>query len=173
MSVQAEDLSSPRSVGSTVTPMDETTSSVKDHAGDDLYGHTDLSDILLYIALGHSLRGTASLLRLCSADIIQHSIVPAVRQGYWEARQAAGLVTPSQRKCMLSWPQTYCPPPLLSPIVRPTLKLKISSYRMDMNFEGAPIPTRAPCHLEIAYSTKRSRSNTFAEATMKLEDTDI
>mmetsp|Transcript_26107 Transcript_26107/g.85859 ORF Transcript_26107/g.85859 Transcript_26107/m.85859 type:complete len:176 (-) Transcript_26107:508-1035(-) len=153
----------------TTIARDDTSSSLKE-AEQDLFENTDLSDIFLCIALGHSLRGTESLLRLCSADIIEHSLAPAVRQGYWEARQAAGLVTPSQRKCVLSWPETYCLPPLLSPCVRPTLRVRGNSCDQEVrSFGKTPFPTVVQLPKDIQCSTKILRSITWPAGGKELD----
>ncbi len=53
-----------------------------------------VQDILLQVALGHSLIGSQSVLAALSKDIVQHALATAIEQAYWEMRSQEGLLTP-------------------------------------------------------------------------------
>ncbi len=61
-----------------------------------------LQDILLVVAMGHSLPESKSGLASLSKDIIQNILTPAIEQSYWKSRSKIGLVTPtgnSESRC--------------------------------------------------------------------------
>jgi hypothetical protein len=53
-----------------------------------------VQDILLQVALGHSLPGSQSCLAVLSKDIIQHALASAIEEIYWKIRSQEGLLTP-------------------------------------------------------------------------------
>ena len=53
-----------------------------------------VQDVLLQVALGHSLIGSQSCLAALSKDIIQHALASAIEEAYWESRSQEGLLTP-------------------------------------------------------------------------------
>ncbi len=53
-----------------------------------------VQDILLQVALGHSLIGSKSCLAGLSKDIIQHALAKAIEESYWKSRSQEGLLTP-------------------------------------------------------------------------------
>jgi hypothetical protein len=53
-----------------------------------------VQDVLLQVALGHSLLGSKSCLAALSKDIIQHALATAIEESYWEIRSQEGLLTP-------------------------------------------------------------------------------
>ena len=53
-----------------------------------------VQDVLLQVALGHSLIGSQSCLAALSKDIIQHALATAIEEAYWESRSQEGLLTP-------------------------------------------------------------------------------
>ncbi len=53
-----------------------------------------IQDVLLQVALGHSLVGSQSCLAALSKDIFQHSLETAIEEAYWESRSQEGLLTP-------------------------------------------------------------------------------
>ena len=60
----------------------------------DVFSQCTLEEILLNVALGHTLVGSQSTLRLLSHDILQHGIKPAVEHAHQRALMARGYRTP-------------------------------------------------------------------------------
>ncbi len=53
-----------------------------------------IQDVLLQVALGHSLMGSQSCLAAISKDIFQLALAAAIEEAYWESRSQEGLLTP-------------------------------------------------------------------------------
>ncbi len=53
-----------------------------------------IQDVLLQVALGHSLLGSRSCLAALSKDILQNTLATAIEEAYWESRSQEGLLTP-------------------------------------------------------------------------------
>ncbi len=53
-----------------------------------------LQDILLTVALGHSLPGTSSVFATLSKDIMQNILAVEIEACYWKSRLDIGLLTP-------------------------------------------------------------------------------
>ncbi len=53
-----------------------------------------LQDVLLTVALGHSLTGTDSLFATLSKDIMQNILAVEIETCYWKSRLDIGLLTP-------------------------------------------------------------------------------
>lgn len=83
-------------------------SEIHDGGVPQVFGDCTQEDVLLLLAIGHSLNGSQSMLSFLSRDIVQHSLAPAVSQALWEARSQAGLVTPPSMK-----PRIFRKPPVL------------------------------------------------------------
>jgi hypothetical protein len=53
-----------------------------------------LKDVLLTVALGHSLSGTSSVFATLSKDIMQNILAVEIETCYWKSRLDIGLLTP-------------------------------------------------------------------------------
>lgn len=60
----------------------------------DVFSRCTIEEILLHVALGHTLVGSQSTFRLLSHDLLQHGIKPAVEHAHQGALMARGYRTP-------------------------------------------------------------------------------
>jgi hypothetical protein len=118
-------------------------------------GSAHVHEILLQVALGHSLSGSQSCFAVLSKDIFEHALATAIEESYWDVKLQRGLLTPPPA------PQLRVSPVIPLPnqsIGRAVARPAATVYRSLHPSSSALAPSNSQCWVMLGSVCKPAQS---------------